>query len=68
MPPPAIRTGHLDVYLLGRLAGRLDALADRIVPAVKALRAECAALHPSPVFGKIEGVVEQQAARLATRS
>jgi serine/threonine-protein kinase HipA len=47
---------------------RLGALADRIVPAVKALRAECAALHPSPVFGKIEGVVEQQAARLATRS
>ncbi len=24
MPPPAIRTGRLDVYLLGRLAGRLD--------------------------------------------
>ena len=142
MPPPAIRTGRLDVYLLGRLAGRLDyasrgneknfavlyeggkaglapvydalctsvypalsreaamsvggerrldgidrpafarmaaeigvspalvlrrldALAERIVPAAKALRAECSARHPSPIFGEIESVVESQAARLS---
>ena len=44
---------------------RLDALAGRIVPAAKALREECSARHPSPIFGKIASVVERQAARLA---
>ncbi len=58
MPPPAIRTGRLDVYLLGRLAGR-------IVPASKTLRAEGSAMHPSPIFGEIESVVESQAARIS---
>ena len=44
---------------------RLDAMTKRIVIAAKALRAEYSALHPSPVLGEIETVVERQAARLA---
>ena len=44
---------------------RLDAITKRIVAAAKGLRAEYSALHPSPVLGEIEAVVERQAARLA---